>query len=168
MMYISVYPIAMSVRNTNVYEEQSLGLFDQDDVEDAEQGVELENNLASGRHVRGALLVIMDSMFYAVFFQVWGRYLAYHARRQLAFDMWWISSAVILICIFERRPLSDPANLTWYGIFPISESRLFEMVLGVHPCRSLRSCLGLWWGRSQSWSPLRTLAWTLKSTLACR
>lgn len=59
-MYISVYPIAMSVRNTNVYEEQSLGLFGQDDVEDAKQGVELENNLTSGRHVREALLVIMD------------------------------------------------------------------------------------------------------------
>jgi Trk-type K+ transport system membrane component len=35
MMYISVYPIAMSVRNTNVYEEQSLG---SDDIEDVEQG----------------------------------------------------------------------------------------------------------------------------------
>ena len=55
MMYISVYPIAMSVRNTNVYEEQSLGLFSEDDVVDAEQGVELENKLNSGRHVRGAL-----------------------------------------------------------------------------------------------------------------
>ena len=105
MMYISVYPIAMSVRNTNVYEEQSLGLFGQDDVDDAEHGAELDNNLTSGRHGRGAL----------------GQYLAYHARKQLAFDMWWLSGALILICIFERGPLSDPDNLAWYGIFPISE-----------------------------------------------
>lgn len=34
MMYISVYPIAMSVRSTNVYEERSLGLFDEDEDED--------------------------------------------------------------------------------------------------------------------------------------
>lgn len=34
MMYISVYPIAMSVRSTNVYEERALGLFDEDDDED--------------------------------------------------------------------------------------------------------------------------------------
>jgi len=27
MMYISVYPLAISIRNTNVYEEKSLGLF---------------------------------------------------------------------------------------------------------------------------------------------
>ena len=65
MMYISVYPIAMSVRNTNVYEEQSLGLFGQD-MDDPEHGDELENNLTSGRHVRGALM-IMGSMFYSLF-----------------------------------------------------------------------------------------------------
>jgi Trk-type K+ transport system membrane component len=67
MMYISVYPIAMSVRNTNVYEEQSLGLFGDDDTDDVEQGDELENNLSSGRHVRAAVLVIVGSMFYLVF-----------------------------------------------------------------------------------------------------
>lgn len=67
MMYISVYPIAMSVRNTNVYEEQSLGLFGQDDMDDVEQGLELENNLSSGRHVRGVVLVIMGSTFYSIF-----------------------------------------------------------------------------------------------------
>jgi len=64
MMYISVYPIAMSVRNTNVYEEKSIGLFEQDD---AEEGDELEHNLSSGHHVRGALLVVMDLMFYSIF-----------------------------------------------------------------------------------------------------
>lgn len=35
MMYVSVYPIALSVRATNVYEEKSLGLFeDESDDED--------------------------------------------------------------------------------------------------------------------------------------
>ena len=31
MMYISVYPIAMSIRGTNVYEEKSLGIYAEDD-----------------------------------------------------------------------------------------------------------------------------------------
>jgi Trk-type K+ transport system membrane component len=35
MMYISVYPVAISVRRTNVYEEQSLGIFAAEDEEDA-------------------------------------------------------------------------------------------------------------------------------------
>ena len=34
MMYISVFPIAMSIRKTNVYEEQSLGIY-ADDEENA-------------------------------------------------------------------------------------------------------------------------------------
>jgi hypothetical protein len=32
-----------------------LGLFGDDDTDDVEQGVELENNLSSGRHVRAAV-----------------------------------------------------------------------------------------------------------------
>jgi Trk-type K+ transport system membrane component len=41
MMYISVYPIALSVRSTNVYEEKSLGLFEEeleDDLTYKEKG----------------------------------------------------------------------------------------------------------------------------------
>uniref|UniRef100_A0A8H7Y882 Potassium transport protein n=1 Tax=Psilocybe cubensis TaxID=181762 RepID=A0A8H7Y882_PSICU len=64
MMYISVYPIAMSVRSTNVYEEQSLGVFNplDHDIEDEQDFV------ASGPRMN-----------------VWSRYLAMHARKQLAF-----------------------------------------------------------------------------------
>lgn len=32
--YISVYPVALSVRSTNVYEERSLGLFDDEEEEE--------------------------------------------------------------------------------------------------------------------------------------
>ena len=53
-------PIAMSVRSTNVYEEKSLGIFD-----DEEDEQEPDTN---GSRVA-----------------VWGRYLAWHARKQLAF-----------------------------------------------------------------------------------
>lgn len=58
-------PIAMSVRSTNVYEEQSLGVFKEDDDQDEEQKFE-----PSGPRLT-----------------VWSRYLAMHARRQLAFGM---------------------------------------------------------------------------------
>lgn len=38
MMYISVFPIAISLRRTNVYEEKSLGVFpDEEDVDDDNQ-----------------------------------------------------------------------------------------------------------------------------------
>ncbi|KAI0317188.1 cation transport protein-domain-containing protein [Amylostereum chailletii] len=102
MMYISVYPIALSVRSTNVYEGQSLGIYREDEEEDA-----IEDNFShSGNRMT-----------------VWSRYLAMHARKQLSFDMWWLGGAVFLVCIIERSKLSD-ANASWFDIFSI----MFEIV----------------------------------------
>jgi Trk-type K+ transport system membrane component len=35
MMYISVFPVAISIRRTNVYEEKSLGIYAPEEEEDA-------------------------------------------------------------------------------------------------------------------------------------
>ncbi|KAJ7072702.1 cation transport protein-domain-containing protein [Mycena amicta] len=102
MMYISVYPIAMSVRSTNVYEEQSLGVF-QDSESDDEDDFE--------PHGQSRVTV-------------WSRYLAMHARKQLAFDMWWLGLAVFLVCIIERDHLNNEDNLGWFNIFSV----VFELV----------------------------------------
>jgi len=102
MMYVSVYPVAMSVRSTNVYEEKSLGVFDDESSVD-------EQFAPSGNRVT-----------------VWSRYLAMHMRKQLSFDMWWLGTALFLICIIERDSLEDDANATWFNIFRI----LFEVVSG--------------------------------------
>jgi Trk-type K+ transport system membrane component len=102
MMYISVYPIAMSVRSTNVYEERALGVFDDDD--------ENEEDEDAFEHREGAHAV--------------AKYLGWHARRQLAFDMWWVVLSLWLVCIIERGALNDPAKHNWMNIFNI----LFELV----------------------------------------
>ncbi|KAG8880238.1 low affinity potassium transporter [Tulasnella sp. 332] len=104
MMYVSVYPIALSVRSTNVYEERSLGIFE---AHDEEQDKDLEPaELQEGRA------------------KVWGKYLAMHARKQLAFDIWWLGFALWLVCIIERGPLNDPSSQGWFNIFTV----LFELV----------------------------------------
>ncbi|WVQ71233.1 hypothetical protein IAR50_000758 [Cryptococcus sp. DSM 104548] len=97
MMYISVYPIALSVRATNVYEEKSLGLFDED-VEDDDVSEEGE----------GAQAV--------------AKYIGWHARRQLAFDIWWLGFALWLVCIIERGHIDNDQE--WFNIFNI----IFELV----------------------------------------
>ncbi|EJD46884.1 hypothetical protein AURDEDRAFT_113542 [Auricularia subglabra TFB-10046 SS5] len=107
MMYISVYPIALSVRTTNVYEERSLGVYDTEEGHDGESQSQSEE--PSGDGSRGA---------------VWGRYLAWHARKQLAFDMWWLGLALFLICIVERSNIQNPHNEAWFNIFSI----VFELV----------------------------------------
>ena len=51
MMYVAVYPIALSVRSTNVYEERSLGLFNEDDeleMNDEEKGAHAVANMSDG------------------------------------------------------------------------------------------------------------------------
>ena len=92
-----------SVRSTNVYEERSLGIF-----EDEHDNIENEADYPA-----------TDSRV-----AVWGRYLSRHTRRQLAFgalsghqffallidmlfftDLWWLALALFLICIVEVRAL---------------------------------------------------------------
>ncbi|KAH9831322.1 TrkH-domain-containing protein [Rhodofomes roseus] len=100
MMYIAMYPIALSVRSTNVYEETSLGVYEADEM-------------AYG----------MDDSSEARV-QIWGKYLWTHARRQLSFDMWWLALSLFLLCIIERTPLMDTSKASWFNIFAL----IFELV----------------------------------------
>ncbi|GAA5879171.1 hypothetical protein JCM8547_001603 [Rhodosporidiobolus lusitaniae] len=84
MMYIAVYPIAVSIRATNVYEEKSMGVYDEDFDEDPDD-VEAR----------------FDKSHSAT------QYIGYHARKQLAFDLWWLALAVWLICIVERHRIGS-------------------------------------------------------------
>ena len=49
-------------------------------------------------------------------------YFLLHARRQLAFDIWWLGLAVWIICIVERTGIEDPAT-PYFNVFSI----LFEV-----------------------------------------
>jgi Trk-type K+ transport system membrane component len=71
MMYISVFPIAISMRRTNVYEEKSLGIYGSRDEENEEE--------------------VSDEP----------SYVAAHLRRQLSFDLWYIFLGLFIICIAE-------------------------------------------------------------------
>lgn len=77
MMYISVLPLAISIRRTNVYEEQSLGVYlrDQDHQDDADE---------SPKNFVGA-----------------------HLRNQLSFDLWFIFLGLFIICIAEGGKLDN-------------------------------------------------------------
>ena len=52
MMYISVFPIAISVRRTNVYEEKSLGVYNSNDIDDQASQADLSY---VGSHLRRQL-----------------------------------------------------------------------------------------------------------------
>jgi len=103
MMYISAYPVAMSVRSTNVYEDQSLGVFASKIDPDAAEEDMTESRVA-----------------------IWGRYLGRHVRSQLSHDMWWLAFALFLLSIIERSKLNDEENLVWFNLFAL----MFELVSG--------------------------------------
>ncbi len=89
MMYISVFPIAISVRRTNVYEEKSLGVYNQNDVDEQTSGNDLE-------------------------------FVGAHLRRQLSFDLWFLSLGFFILTISEGSSLQS-VDFTMFSV-------LFEVI----------------------------------------
>lgn len=79
MMYISVFPIAISIRRTNVYEEKSLGVYLNKRDEDEEDAAEAS-----------AL-----------------SYVGTHLRRQLSFDLWYVFVGFFLLAISEGHKVQE-------------------------------------------------------------
>ncbi|EMT63993.1 Low-affinity potassium transport protein [Fusarium odoratissimum] len=75
MMYISIFPIAISIRRTNVYEEKSLGVYHNKKDEDEEESASALN------------------------------YVGTHLRRQLSFDLWYVFVGFFLLAISEGESL---------------------------------------------------------------
>ncbi|OCH94151.1 TrkH-domain-containing protein [Obba rivulosa] len=103
MMYIAVYPVALSIRSTNVYEEKSLGVFEMPPEDEDEEPVLSEQQSRRERI---------------------GKYFGWHLRRQVAFDIWWLVCAIFLVCIIERGKIMDDVNAPWFNVFTI----IFELV----------------------------------------
>ncbi|KAF8060927.1 potassium transporter [Lyophyllum atratum] len=99
LMYIAVYPVAMCIRATNVYEEQSLGIFE------SEEG-ELQDNLGA--------LELREGV---------GRYLGWHLRQQISIDIWWLVWGIFAVAIIERGNIMNP-DKPYFSMFPL----IFELV----------------------------------------
>ncbi|GAA5827392.1 hypothetical protein JCM5353_001456 [Sporobolomyces roseus] len=78
MMYVSAYPIAISVRASNVYEEKAVGV---QETEEDDEEFETEARPSS--------------------------YILHHVRRQLAFDIWYLCTGIFILCIIERHRIES-------------------------------------------------------------
>ncbi|BGP28598.1 hypothetical protein JCM10296v2_000334 [Rhodotorula toruloides] len=132
MMYIAVYPIAVSIRSTNVYEEKSMGVYDDDFDEDPDQ-----------------MEARFDKSHSAT------EYISYHARKQLAFDLWWLGLAVWLICIVERHRIGS-TDWPEVNIFTL----IFEIV-------SAYGTVGLSLGNGRNNASLAGVLSTLSKLIIC-
>lgn len=125
MMYISAYPVVITMRHSNVYEERSLGIYAQD--EPYSPGGPRIGTPAS--QLRRALSKAITSPFPSGAYNAHD-FMRQQIRGQLAHDLWWLVVAILLIsCIevsnFERDPVA-------YSVFNI----MFEVV-------SAYGCVGI-------------------------
>ncbi|SPQ25925.1 4b2883d1-b4c5-4ca8-903d-02b5c5ab7d1a [Thermothielavioides terrestris] len=146
MMYISVYPVVITMRHSNVYEERSLGIYDEDEVRDADP------EMATPWSVHGRRRSGNGGMAAAVG-RVISRTLTLHGvgarapplnqgseshinfisqqiRGQLAHDTWWLVLAIlVIVTINTSKFLADPINNSVFNV-------IFEVV-------SAYGCVGI-------------------------
>ncbi|CAE6540859.1 unnamed protein product [Rhizoctonia solani] len=98
-MFIQVYPIAMAVRTSNVYEDSGVVIYEEE-PDDEEPTI-----LPEGR---GAAFT---------------DYLGWHIKHQLAQDLFWLLAALTTLCAFERNRILSQET-AYFNIF----SLFFEIV----------------------------------------
>lgn len=88
MMYVSVLPLAISIRRTNVYEEQALGVY--------RKGSKPLNDYDE-RNTKS--------------------FVSTHIRKQLGFDLWFIAVCCFIICIADMSKLDkEPLDFNVFKI----------------------------------------------------
>ncbi|KAF2494101.1 hypothetical protein BU16DRAFT_591035 [Lophium mytilinum] len=112
MMYISVYPVVITMRNSNVYEERSLGIYSDD------PGYAPANESSS----------FFSKLRRTITGKPWEQKTSYFVRQQLraqlAHDAWWIVLAIFLIMIVEGSQFErNPATFSVFNV-------IFEVVSG--------------------------------------
>lgn len=117
MMYVSAYPVLVTMRNTNVYEERSLGIYTHDDPPEGTGSQKTPSVFMSlvRHHLLGRqdVMTTESSRSYFVHQQL---------RSQLSHDIWWIALAVLFIAIAEGPNYSkDPVAYSTFNI-------IFEVV----------------------------------------
>lgn len=125
MMYISVYPVVITMRNSNIYEERSLGIY-WDDPPQKEPDTPQYAKIIGGLKRRltrrdGSASQTPERRSYFVRQQL---------RGQLAHDLWWIVLAVFFIIVIEASQFeADPVA---YSVFNV----IFEVI-------SAYGCVGI-------------------------
>jgi len=113
-MYISAFPVAITIRNSNVYEERSLGIYSDDPGYDA-----AEKEI-------GSVIGWMKKRFGFASKEPTKRYFVQQQlRAQLAHDLWWLVLAVFFIMLVEGSSFErDPATFSVFNV-------IFEVVSGM-------------------------------------
>jgi Trk-type K+ transport system membrane component len=119
MMYISVYPVVITIRNSNVYEERSLGIYADDPGYASAATTSKRKKFSFRRTLTNT--PFEDTTQYFVSQQL---------RAQLSHDIWWLVLAVFVIMCIEASTFEK--NPTVFSVFNV----IFETV-------SAYGCVGI-------------------------
>lgn len=140
MMYISAYPVVITMRHSNVYEERSLGIYTDDPDLPSSRSVSNPDDLPQLGHLFGKFKRTLTNNHAISATQPGGskrtltstgtHFARQQIRGQLAHDLWWLALAIFIItCVevsnFDRDPVT-------YSVFNIT----FEVV-------SAYGCVGI-------------------------
>ena len=149
-MYIAAYPVVITLRNSNIYEERSLGIFRDDPSfhppsESQQTSFDVNNRGDSTLKRRNTALAITQGLKKSITFHGVGvqrppkhgadessriSFISQQIRGQLAHDIWWLTTAILIIIVIETdKTLQDPLTFSVFNI-------LFEVV-------SAYGCVGL-------------------------
>ncbi|OHE99951.1 cation transporter [Colletotrichum orchidophilum] len=132
MMYISVYPVVITMRHSNVYEERSLGIF-RDDEASSDTFVRQDKKHSSGGGILAHFL--RENLSFAGVgaaktekrgngFETRMSFVNQQIRGQLAHDLWLLALAVLIIVTIETSHfLEDPVHFSVFNV-------IFEVVSG--------------------------------------
>lgn len=131
MMYLSAFPVTMTIRNTNVYEERSLAIYAEDtappDVETPiiiPAGKRKFQRSSSMRSATSRMSKVSRTSTVHAGRKAWSRgdFVRQQLHGQLGHDLWWLALAILLIAIVETKQELD--NPVAFSIFNI----IFEVV----------------------------------------
>ncbi|AQZ11710.1 TRK1 (YJL129C) and TRK2 (YKR050W) [Zygosaccharomyces parabailii] len=122
MMYVSVMPLAISIRRTNVYEEQSLGIYADPNEEEEEEAQQMVSS-DEGNESESSTSTQAGNKKKKKKKRSNTSFIGAHLMRQLSYDLWFMFLGLFIICIVEGGKIRDNARPD-FTIFAI----LFEIV----------------------------------------
>lgn len=173
MMYISVYPVVITMRNSNVYEERSLGIYADDPIlsqptsasssvnEEGERHTSNRSHAKAFRFIKRTLTGVVKATGPGGSSPSGTEFVRQQIRGQLSHDLWLIITATLFIsCIevsnFERDPINNSIfNIVFevvsgYGCVGISiglPDQSYSFSGGWHKTSKLILCLVMLRGR---------------------
>lgn len=110
-MYISVYPVAISMRNSNIYQERALGIFRGEDEEPVQFS---EKDLSDAPFIKLKRHSTMTSIAQNTKKLLKGPdfFVITQIQRQLTSDICWVITGIFCICVLEAESIMSPSPVT--------------------------------------------------------